>query len=407
MTYLRRVEIQASDSASIDAFGRLRVSSPFTLFNSKLTNDKLPLLWDEALYGTGGSAHSAADARVRLSTSAASDGVVRQTFMRFNYQPGKSQLLFMTFLATQEANVRKRVGMFETSAAAASVPQNGVYLEVTSSDVAFSIAKGGSITETVLRGSNQWNIDKLDGAGVSGKTLSMAFTQIMVVDMEWLGVGRVRCGFVIDGVICWVHEFHHANEASFVSVYMRTPNLPLGYSIYQSGAGSGSLDCICSTIISEGGIDPSGLTRTHTTGTTAIACASVGTVYAMLGIKLKTAYDDGVVEPLIVTGIATSTNDSFLLSLRMNPSVASTFTYADKTNSAVQVATGVAANTVTGGEEIWCAHGRTDSAVVVPARVLPRIGKSIAGTLDALVLCCSPLSASVDMFAGVTWLEQS
>jgi len=82
-----------------DAFGRLRVSEPFTVFDGKQINDNLPLFWDDQeVSGSGtSSTYSMANARSRLAVSASTAGKrVRQTFMRFNYQPGKSQLVFMT-----------------------------------------------------------------------------------------------------------------------------------------------------------------------------------------------------------------------------------------------------------------------------------------------------------------------
>lgn len=407
MTLLHNFYIQAADSPTIDAFNRLRTSDPYCVFSSKLSNDKSALLWDEKLFGTGSSTHSATDARVRLATSAASDAGIRQTFQRFNYQPGKSTLVLMTFQGSQEANVRKRVGLFETSNVANSVPQNGIYLEITSSDITVNIAKAGSVTETVSRSSNQWNIDKLDGSGVSGITINLAYTQILVFDLEWLGVGRVRVGFVVNGIIVWFHEFNHANKASFTSVYMSTACLPLNYSIYQSGAGSGSLDAICGTVLVEGGVSPLGVTREHNTGSAAITCTSIGTIYALLGIRQKTTHDNVTIEPLLASSLAITTNDTFLISLRRNPTVAGTFNYSDKTNSAVQTATGATANTVTGGEILWSAYGKTDTAIQLPTRLLPYIGKAIDGTLDTLVLTCTPCSASIDMFASLVWLEQT
>ena len=271
----------------LDAFGRLRTSEPRTLFDGKLLADKQPLIWSEEIFATATSAHQSGDAAVRMSTSASGDAVIRQTFQRFNYQPGKSQLCFLTFRATAEANVRKRVGYYRTSNAANSAPQDGVYYEVNgTTDIAWAICKGGTVTERIVRAS--WNLDPLDGTGASGVTLDTAATLIAFMDLEWLGVGTVRVGFVIDGVPIYVHAFHHANDSSFTSVYTATANLPVGYAIYQSGAGSGSLDQICSSVISEGGRDPIGVFRVSEQGTSQINANTTGTWYAMVGVRLKT-----------------------------------------------------------------------------------------------------------------------
>lgn len=396
------VGIRGNDSPSLDAFARWRTSQPFPLFDSKQTNDAQLLFWDEETYGTGATAHSATDARSRLSTAADGDGAMRQTFMRMNYQPGKSQLVLMTFLATQEANVRKRIGAFESSHTADSVPQNGIYLEITASGVSWNIAKNGEVTETA--GRDDWNGDKLDGTGPSGATLDIASCRIAFLDFEWLGVGRVRVGFVINGIPVVVHSFNHE---SIGAVYMSTPNLPLNYSIYQSGEGSGTLDAICACVMSEGGESPTGANREHDMGVTPVVLAATATTYALLGVKLKADFSDVTVIPQLVTSVVTSQNDGLLLTLRINPTVAGTFTYSDKAISAVQAATGVATNTVTQGLVVWSAYAKSTGALAIPTDIKPRIGKAIDGTLDTLVLCAQPLNINVSVLASLNWLEQS
>lgn len=90
--------LQFGDSPSIDAFGRMRVADPNTLFDSKMLWDKQPLIWDEEITNGSGNAtstHSVTDSRVRMHVEAG-DTIIRQTFMRFNYQPGKSQQAMFT-----------------------------------------------------------------------------------------------------------------------------------------------------------------------------------------------------------------------------------------------------------------------------------------------------------------------
>ena len=134
-------------------------------------------------------------------------------------------------------------------------PNNGIFFECDGS-LSWNIAKNGSITETVTQAN--WNVDKLDGTGPSGITLEPEATQILIIDYEWLGVGRVRVGFVIDGLIYYVHYFNHANDDTFTSVYMSTPNLPLRYTIETDGTEAAELDHICSSVISEGGLEETG-----------------------------------------------------------------------------------------------------------------------------------------------------
>ena len=90
-------KVSFASGATTDAFGRLRISEPFTIFDSKQLHNNQPLFWDDAeTSGTGtSSAHSSARASTTISVSATTAGKrVRQSLQRFNYQPGKSQLVF-------------------------------------------------------------------------------------------------------------------------------------------------------------------------------------------------------------------------------------------------------------------------------------------------------------------------
>ena len=194
-------------AAEFDAFNRLRISPPETLFDSKQIFDNQPLFWDEATTGTGtSSVYSQDNARTRMSVSADTAGsVTRQTFMRFNYQPGKSQLVLMTGLLTAGGSgLTASMGLYDDD--------NGIFVE--SKDGTIQICRrtstSGSAVDNAVTQAN-WSVDSFDGTGPSGKTLDPTKTQIFFIDLEWLGVGRVRCGWVIDGQIYVAHEFLNTN----------------------------------------------------------------------------------------------------------------------------------------------------------------------------------------------------
>jgi len=392
------------DTPSIDAFDRLRVSEPFTIFDSKQLHDKQPLFWDESIGGSATSVHSSADANVVMTvTASASDYVIRQTKQRFNYQPGKGQLILLTFLAITQTGVRKRIGLFDGTGVNYLTPNNGIFFENDEGTLSFNIAKNGSVTETVTQAN--WNYDKLDGTGFSGETLDISATQICIIDYEWLGVGRVRVGFVINGIIRYCHYFNHANDNTFTSVYMSTPNLTLRYSIESDGTGAGSMTHICSTVMSEGGIEKTGVLRS-TESATAFVTGYGANKYALLGIRLKTAYKDISVIPESVQLII-GTNDAFKWELHLNPVVAGTFTYNDKTNSAIQEAQGVLANTITTDGIILTAGGgaQTSRGAEASLETALRIGTSIAGVQDTLVLVFRPFTTNVSVWATMNYRE--
>lgn len=397
----RRNYIEMADSASIDAFARLRVSNPVTLFDSKQIHDNQPLFWDDSeVSGSGtGSSHSTDEAATTISVSTTTAGKrVRQTFQRFNYQPGKSQLILCTFGEFDTSTgITKEVGYFDDS--------NGLFLR--SDEGVVSVVRRTSVTGTAVDtavSQASWNLDTMDGNGDSGVTLDFTKTQILIIDFEWLGVGRVRYGFVIDGVPIYCHELNNAN--SLTSVYMSTPNLPIRYSIENDATGAADDFChICSSVQSEGGQDKNGVLRHVDSGS--VSGLSSGTKYAMLGIRLQSGKLDGVVELENISLIVTSGNDRAHWELIFNSTVAGTFTYSNQTNSVVQTAAGSSSNTVTGGTEMDGGYFTTSLPVTNTVPNALKLGADIAGTVDEIVLVCTPITNNITVEASLTWRELS
>ena len=390
-----------------DAFGRLRVSNPQTIFDSKQIFDNSPLFWDDQEVSGGGttSTHSAAEARTRLGVSATTAGKrVRQTFMRFNYQPGKSTLVFMTArMATAASGISAAVGLFDDD--------NGIFFKMDGTTL--KIVRRTSVTDSPVDNEvaqSAVNGDPLDGTGVSGHTLDPTKTQIMWIDIEWLGVGRVRTGFVIDGQFILFHEFLNTNVLS--TVYMSTPNLPLRYEIENDGTGVASdMDHICSTIMSEGGIQDTGIVRCSSTSTTIINCNSAGTYYVIQGIRLKTTTLGATVKILGHSIIAT-TSDDYEWQLRLNPTVATGISFSDQTNSVVQTGPGNVGNpstsTVTGGTILaggFVKSGVNSGSTDAEIETAIRLGAAIDGTRDEIYLVVTPFSANADIAGSLVWQE--
>lgn len=387
-----------------DVFSRLRTAEMRPIFDSKLVGGDDTSLWSEVVFSGGGSSHVAADSEVSLTTAASGDAVIRQTYMRHFYEPGKSSLNYMTGLMTSESNVRKRMGLYSTSNAANSVPQNGVYFEVNPSNpapVSFNIAKNGATAQSA--GQSVWNLDPLDGTGPSGQTLDLTKSLLMFIEFAWLGAGPVTVGFVIGGDHIPAHTF---TNVSLSSAWTTTPNLPFGYAIYQFGAGSGSMRQGCVMAGQEGQADPLGKNRTVNNGAVPVGLNVVGTKYAMVGIRLKSAFTSAFVTVEGVSGTILTKDDLMLLELIRNPTVAGTFTYSDLTNSVCQTAIGVTANTVTGGTVLWSGYvSVVDHINALTDASLPRLGAAIDGTRDTLVLVATPLTAVIDAYGAINWRE--
>lgn len=279
-----------SNSTATDAFGRLRTSAPLTLFDSS-HRYKDNGLWTTSS-GTGATTSFDANAGlVTLNTTTTSGSeIIRETTKCFSYQPGKSLLVMSTFVMnTAKTNLRQRVGYYGAS--------NGMFLEQDGTTISFverSAVTGSTVDTKVAQAS--WNIDKIDGTGASGYTLDLTKAQIFWMDIEWLGLGTVRLGFIINGEFVHCHSFHHANLVT--TTYITTASLPLRYEITNTGATASTsvLKQICSTVLSEGGYELRGLQQAiGTTITAPYSLTTAGTFYPVISLRLKTATLDAIV----------------------------------------------------------------------------------------------------------------
>jgi hypothetical protein len=217
--------------------------------------------------------------------------VIRETTKVFPYQPGKSLQTLNTFVFNPaKTNLRQRVGYFGAD--------NGMYLELDG-DTLYFVEKSLSLGTTTRVAQSDWNVDTMLGAGhlnPSGITLDISKAQIMWMDIEWLGLGTVRLGFVINGQFIHCHSFHHANLIN--TTYITTASLPLRYEIANTGITTSvsNLKQVCSTVISEGGYELRGLQQAVGTPITAPrTLTTAGTYYPIISLRLKTTTLDAIV----------------------------------------------------------------------------------------------------------------
>lgn len=289
-----------------DAFGRLRVSNPLTLFDSSHRFDDNDL-WSSATATGGTVVFNSNQGLVDLNVTAASgSSVTRETIKVFSYQPGKSLLIMNTFvMSPAKTGLTQRFGYYGDN--------NGFYLEQAGTTVSFverSVVTGSLVNTPVLQAN--WNGDKLDGTGASGITLDLTKAQIYWMDVEWLGVGSVRMGFIINGQFITCHTFNHANIIS--STYITSASLPLRCEIFNTAGTSGAstLKQICSTVISEGGYELRGVQQAIATPITAARTFAVaGTYYPIVGIRLKSTRLDAIVIATAISLLGTGNGKSY------------------------------------------------------------------------------------------------
>jgi hypothetical protein len=395
MSYTYNNEISYSDGPDLDAFGRLRISSVTNLLDIKHVHDKNPLQIDEIISGSATSIFSPEYARVRMSTTGINGFVIRQSKTRPIYQPGKGQLFEASFSNFQlQSNVIKRIGAF-TSSSTTPYDTNfdGFFLESNgvTSTISFNIWRSGTLVYNSPLSS--WGNDNFDPSNIDWEK-----TNLLLVDYQWLGVGRMRFGLNIGGKTLYFAEHNCANVET--DVYMSSPNQPIRYEIRQTGISPGSkyLDMICSQTSSEGALN--GLYSTvgivHSSSTN---LSTSGTKYPYIGYRLKSGYK-GVTSQYSSLSILNTSNDNYLCTIEYNPTLSSTPTWTDIPNSPFQYSLGNGTITISSpGHVMSSLIGQAGTSALTTLKIDDnqiRVGSNINGTLDEMWVCLTPLSNSAD-----------
>lgn len=392
---------------SVDAFGRLRVSQPFTLFDSS-HRYRDNQLWATSNTANTTFAFSSNEGLVNLNVdTTANSEIIRETTKVFSYQPGKSLLIFTTVVfAPAQTNLRQRVGYYGAN--------NGMYLEQTNSTINFvkrSYVTGAMIENRVAQ--DDWNVDTMDGTGPSGKILDLSKAQILWMDVEWLGLGTVRMGFVIDGEFVLCHRFNHANEVT--TTYITTASLPLRYEIKNTGAtaNNSTMKQICSTVISEGGYELNGLQQAvgNVVGTPT-DLTNAGTYYNLVSIRLKSTHLDAIVIMSALSLLGITNNAIYNWQVRASSTTTGGSWVSAGTNSAVEYK--LAAGTVSGGRILASGFATSTTQSSVPIDILKEAlfkfqleRDGLTGTPYELSLCCASDTAGADIYASMDWEEIS
>jgi len=249
---------------TMDAFGKLRVSNPITLldirFPGQSTGSSTFLQNSLQVCHASAGSYTGSYSNSKLVVSASGNGYyISQSRNYCAYQPGKS-LLFLASGILYPGNTlyTTRIGYFDNVTPLSNnlSVKNGLYFQDSGGIYSINITNS-TITTTVNQ--SDWNIDKMNGTGPSGLNLNFANTQLFVIDMEWLGVGRVRFGFYAYGRIQYCHQVINLNNLT--APYTTSINLPICYSIHSNstpGSSANNFTQICSTVISEGGYTPLG-----------------------------------------------------------------------------------------------------------------------------------------------------
>lgn len=302
---------QTSQASSVDAFGKLRVTMPTTIGDYHHVSGENPeMLTITSGSGAGNQDTSTSSYLLSLGTGS-TDYSIHQSRMYHHYLPGKSQLFLSSFvLGAPRENTVKRVGYFDD--------RNGIFFQQNGDGSLCFVVRDyltGTPNDVVINQSD-WNKDtcniSINGAGVlpNGNnasnygepgtwTLDPEKTQLLMLDFQWLGVGRIRIGFVHDGEWRIAHEIYHSNYDQ--NPYWTQPSLPSRCEIRNTGSavGTATLKQICATVLSEGGYLETGVVNTANSSLLGRTIVDGGNSIPVIAIKLKNSLNGDLVRGIV------------------------------------------------------------------------------------------------------------
>ena len=208
--------------------------------------------------------------------------VKRQSARVFTYAAGNDHDVTFATKYELQNGARAQIGYFDND--------NGLFFRIDKALGEYTISTvrrskaSGTLEEEVIPQSN-WNIDKLDGTGVSGKTLNKVSIQMMFISFTWYGGGSAILGFKIDRELIPVHIFTSANRLSHTLI--GEPNQPFRIEVTNQGvstAGTSNID-IWGLHLAINGSDPAQRIGNPFSIRTLNRSVSAGNSYHILSIK--------------------------------------------------------------------------------------------------------------------------
>ena len=407
MSYLFNDKVGFVDNA-VDAFNRLKISTPFTLFDSQnryQPNDK----WDTFGVTGGTMEYVLNESAINLiAGTTVGSKLARETKHVFPYQPGKSLLILNTFaMNTPKDGVVQKIGYYGiTGGATAGVPYNGVYLEQDGLTLSM-VMESASLNTTTRVNQSNWNGDTFKGTGASGRNLDVTKANIFWMDVEWLGVGDVRTGFFVDGKPVIAHTFHNDNINS--STYMTTACLPIRYEIQntKAQASSSTMKQICSSVVSEGGYE--GFSRRYNISTDAdlVTLTTAKTYYPLLSIRLNPNRLDSIIVPSNVSFLIGSNSWVHYRLVLNGTFTGGTPVWTTHYNGNVDYIVHTGALGLTGSTDIVGGYVNTNGVVDINAasNFNFQLGRTQTGVSDVFTLVAAGPSPNTNVAADMSWFE--
>jgi hypothetical protein len=408
-------KVSSGSDGLFDAFGRLRVSDVKTLLDLTHTFNNGTLMIDEKLIGnTPASTYNEFESSVITSITGTGQQIIRQSRNYCVYQPGKSLLVKFTCILNARSGGNDKytsssVGYFDDS--------NGYFFKYSENTlkIVYRTKVTGSIVDEETSQS-KWNLNTLSSLS-NGYILNPSRVQIYFIDLQWLGVGRVRLGVVHNGNYLFCHEFLHDNILD--KVYITNANLPIRHELSSvippppfSPPIPNNAQCklICSSVISEGGYDPAGMIFSASCDTT-VKFVSL-TELPLISIRLRSSRNRTIVIPTIINlfniGGPVAIYYVRLFRAPIDPLDGESWIPAH-TNSAVEYDINATiintANAVTISQGFF--NGKHDVQINVNNvfNGFSQLTSNISGQSDIIVVSAKSIGQTQSMYASIQWKE--
>lgn len=383
-------------SVSGDAFGRLRIANPQSLFEVTHEYDLAPRLMGLQRQDVGTSIAHTSPTAILSVPAVSGRKIVHQSHQYMIYLPGKSHLVRMT-------------GQLDQGTAIAGMgygdDTDGVFLENSSGTMQIRFLSS-TIADQLITQEN-WNIDPLDGYGPSGFTLEATAAYQLIIDFSWLGVGRVRVGLDIGGTITYVHQFAFSNVVA--TAYMRSGSLPVRWYLESTGSAA-TMKAICASVSSEGGSDPLGIAYSIAR-TTAKAAGALGVRTPLISLRPKATFNSIVNNVHLVwnnISFLTTAADNFYVEIIVGGTLTAASWVSVDVDSHAEY--DLSATVITGGRIIFqdyvssAIRGTLSTAGQVNLKTLP-LTLNANGTQDNATICVTRIEGAGNCYAGFNWRE--
>jgi hypothetical protein len=381
---------------------RLKVAPYQTVFFNTFQYGKETDVWDERVVGVATATWNQYSSNVIMQVgSTAGSKVIRQTKNVMRYIPGRSATLaFSIRLETPQVGIRRRFGLFDEN--------NGVYFEDNGGTYSYVIRTSTSGITTERRVTREeWNGEKFDGNGWTGVTADPTKQQMISINYEWYGAGRVEFNWLMKNETISSHVFENSNTNDYV--WCSTPFLPIRCEIENitGVAGTHYLYQGSNSLVQEGEPEKLGTLLSITNPITGTTMSSSNTFYPVISIRLKSNNLTGV---MILRSLQAATNDNTNVYWKLLENATLTGgTWVDHPDPNSFMQYNITATAVSGGTALLNGFvvGGGGELVNIDVKSQIQLGRSGIGTIsDTYTLACASPNTNKAALAVLNWIEQ-